>query len=69
MVSLNTSRCSLQQSFIDEIPLFALFPPFTKGDDRGRIPSGCATMSGSFLAGPPREADHGGKGEFFYFNR
>jgi len=32
MVSLNTSRCSLQQSFIDEIPLF---PPFAKGDVRG----------------------------------
>ena len=28
---------------------------------RGRIPSGCVTMSGSFLAGPPREADKGGK--------
>jgi hypothetical protein len=23
-----------------------LFPPFSKGDDRGHIPSGCATMSG-----------------------
>jgi len=22
-------------------------------------------MSGSFLAGPPREADQGGKGDFF----
>ena len=26
-----------------------------------RIPSGCATMSGSFLTGPPREAGEGGK--------
>jgi len=29
---------------------------------RGRIPSGCATMSGSFLTGPPREAEQGGQG-------
>jgi len=29
--------------------------------DRGRIPPGCATMSGSFLAGPPREAEQGGQ--------
>ena len=29
---------------------------------RGRISLGCATMSGSFLAGPPREAEQGGKG-------
>jgi hypothetical protein len=33
-------------------------------DDRGRSPSGCATMSGSFLTGPPRKADQGGKGGF-----
>jgi hypothetical protein len=25
--------------------------------ERGRFPLGCATMSGSFLAGKPREAD------------
>jgi hypothetical protein len=36
------------------------------GDDRGRIPSGCATLSGSFLTGPPREADQGGKGGFSF---
>jgi hypothetical protein len=49
--------------FFTQIPLF---PPFVKGDDRGRIPSGCATMSRSFLTGPPREADQGGKGVFYY---
>jgi hypothetical protein len=39
-------------------------PPFVKGD-RGRIPSGCAAMPGSFLTGPPREANQGGKeGDF-----
>ena len=52
-------------------------PPFTKGGtrllfsspfDRGRIPLGCATMSGSFPAGPPREAVEGGKkGDFLAF--
>jgi len=36
-----------------------------KKGDRGRIPPVCATMSGSLLAGPPREADPGGKeGDF-----
>ena len=30
------------------------------GDDRERIPSGCATMSGPFLTGPSRESDQGG---------
>jgi hypothetical protein len=35
-------------------------PPLPKGD-RGRIPSGCATMSGSYLTGTPRNADQGGK--------
>jgi hypothetical protein len=49
-----------------EIPLFA---PFIKGDDRGRSPSGCATMSGSFRTGPPRDADQGGKGGFGLFHR
>ena len=29
--------------------------------DRGRIPTGCATMSGSLLTGPPREVDQGGR--------
>ena len=42
-------------------------PPLQKGD-RGRIPSGCATMSGSFPTGPPRNADLcGKKGDFFRF--
>src|SRR5512137_2489230 len=40
--------------------LFFFHPPLQKGD-RGRIPSGCAAMSGSFLTGPPRYADQGGK--------
>jgi hypothetical protein len=43
-----------------------LFPSLKKGDDRGRVPSGCATMSGLFLTGPPREANQGGKGGFVY---
>jgi hypothetical protein len=39
-------------------------PPLQKGD-RGRIPPGCAAMSGSFPTGPPRSADQGGKdGDF-----
>ena len=42
-----------------------LFPPFIKGDDPGCIPSGCATMFGSYLTGPPRETVRGGKGGFF----
>ena len=37
-----------------------LYTPLQKGD-RGRAPLGCATMSGSFPAGPPRNADQGGQ--------
>jgi hypothetical protein len=35
----------------------------TPSFDRGRIPTGCAIMSGSLLTGPPRVADEGGKKE------
>jgi|GEM_PF-3357842 len=33
--------------------------PAASCGDRGRIPSGCAIMSGSFLAGKPRETASG----------
>ena len=36
-------------------------PSLASPFDRGRVPLGGATMSGSFLAGPPREAEKGGK--------
>jgi len=35
----------------------------TPSFDGGRITTGCATMSGSLLTGPPREADEGGRKE------
>jgi hypothetical protein len=43
-----------------------IVPPLQKGDDRGRNLTRCAALSDSFLAGPLREADQGGKGKFLF---
>jgi len=43
------------------------YPEASYGD-RGRIPPGCAIMSGSFLTGKPREAVSGFNARAIVFN-